>query len=142
MSHPSPGRRQRRVADLIQREMSGLLQRGLKDRRIAALTTVTDVKVSSDFRYATIRVSVLGDERAQRGTLIALTHAAGYIQHELGQTLQLRFTPQVRFELDDRIAEGDRILGLMAELRRERDDDTIQDDPHTTRSTTDAADGR
>ncbi len=121
MSRPTTARRQRRIADQIQQEISLLLLRGLKDRRIASMTTVTGVTVSSDFKYATARVSVLGSEAEQRSTLIALTNAAGHIQAHLGKVLRLRFTPQVRFQFDDRLAEGDRVLGLMAQLERERD---------------------
>lgn len=94
-----------------------MLLRHLKDQRIALLTTVTGAKVSSDLRYATVYVSVMGTAKEQQATLIALHHAAGHIQGELAKTLELRFTPMLRFVQDDRIAEGDRVLGLITELQ-------------------------
>ena len=126
MSRPPASRRQRRIADVIRQELSRLLLRDLKDSRIAPLTTVTDVHVSPDYKYATVRVSALATEREQRSTLIALEHAAGHLQSKLGKALQLRHTPRLRFELDDRIAEGDHVLGLLAQLQQRRDGDTLE----------------
>ena len=121
MARPPTARRQRRIADQIQQEVSLLLLRGLKDQRIAPMTTVTGVRVSPDYKFATVLVSVLGSEPQQRSTLIALKNAAGHIQGQLAKTLKLRHTPHLRFQFDDRIAEGDRVLGIMAQLHQERE---------------------
>lgn len=121
MARPPIHRRQRRVGELIQVELSRLLLRSIKDARVATMTSVTQVKMSKDLKYATVYISVMGDEAAQRSTLIALEHAAGFLQRELGQSLKLRHTPHLRFGLDDRIQEGDRVLALMNDLDRAED---------------------
>ncbi len=126
MSRPSVDRRRRRVGDLIRQEISRLLLRGLKDSRIDPMTSVTDVKVSSDLKYANVRISVMGGAKAERSTLIALQHAAGYIQAELAKVLALRFTPKLRFTADDRIREGDRVLGLMQQLHDGKVEGTLE----------------
>jgi len=116
MSRPPARRRQRRLAELLKVEVSNLLLRHLKDARIAAITSITNVAVSPDLKHAKVYVSVLGEPREQEATLIALRHAAGHIQHELGKRLELRFTPQLRFLFDERIQEGDHVLDLINRL--------------------------
>ena len=121
MARPPTARRQRRVGDLIRQEVSRLLARHLKDRRIADLTTVTDVLVSSDLKYAKVCISVLGNARQEQSTLIALQHASGHIQQELGKVLTLRSTPKLRFVVDDRIREGDHVLALLKTMQQDAD---------------------
>lgn len=104
--------RPQRVAQLIQEELGRLAVRGFKDPRIG-FVTFTGVKVSPDLRYATAFYSVMGDEVAKAETAKGLKAAAGFIRHELGQVLQTRYTPEIRFEFDEAIERGERIERLL-----------------------------
>jgi ribosome-binding factor A len=108
--------RPQRVAQLIQEELGRLSVRGFKDPRIG-FVTFTGVKVSPDLRYATAFYSVMGDDQAKAETAKGLKAAAGYIRRELGQVLQMRYTPEVRFEFDEAIERGDRIERLLREVK-------------------------
>ncbi len=123
-------KRQKRVADLVQRELSDIVKRRIKDPRLEGLT-ITGARVSPDFTYADIHFYRLGGdpadlEEAKQG----LESASGFIRRELGARLQIRHTPKLRFHLDESIDYGDHIESLLAQLREERqsqDDGTAPD---------------
>ena len=110
-----PTRRQQQVADAIQKEVSLLIQRELKDPRLG-FVTVTRAEVSPDLHYAKVFVSVLGSPEEQAASLQALASAAGFLRHELGRRLSMRYTPALQFRTDSSIAHGDRIARLLTEL--------------------------
>jgi ribosome-binding factor A len=103
------------VADLIQEEISSLFRKGMKDPRLG-FVTITEVEVTPDLRYAKIFVSVLGSEEEVKDSLKALASASGFLRHELGQRLRLRYIPELSFILDTSIERGDRILRLLKEV--------------------------
>ena len=111
---PRPYRRQR-LASLLVEFLSDLLRNEARDPRLG-FVSITRVDVSSDLRYATVRVSVLGDEEEQRETMAMLTHAAGWLRSECATRLPLRYAPELRFALDHSLAEGDRVLQLIREV--------------------------
>jgi ribosome-binding factor A len=106
------------VADLIREEVSSLLRKGMKDPRLG-FVTITDVEVTPDLHYAKIFVSVLGSEEEVKDSIKALTSASGFLRHELGQRLRLRYIPELSFKLDTSIERGDRILRLLREVEEE-----------------------
>ncbi|HMA38055.1 MAG TPA: 30S ribosome-binding factor RbfA [Chloroflexia bacterium] len=110
-----PSRRQQQVADLIQREISVLVQRELKDPRLG-FVTITSVEVSPDLRYARIFYSVMGTPEEQKGTQQALEHASGFLRHALAGRIEMRYVPEISFRNDPSIAQGDRIARLLAEI--------------------------
>ncbi|MBM4429646.1 MAG: 30S ribosome-binding factor RbfA [Chloroflexi bacterium] len=110
-----PSRRQERVSERIHQELSELLQRRLRDPRLAYVT-VTEVQVSPDLKLATIFVSALGDDEAGESALTGLQHASRYIRRELAQMLQMRAMPELRFLLDDSWERGARIDQLLEQL--------------------------
>ncbi len=111
-------RRQRQVAELLHQEISRLIEYHTQDPRLG-FVTVTDVEVTPDLREARIYVTVLGDAAAARRSLAGLTSAAGYFRHELGQSLSLRYTPKLFFELDTSLEQGLRIDNLLDSLKDE-----------------------
>ena len=111
---PSP-LRQKRVADRIQAEVAELLQRELRDPRLA-LVTVTRVNVDRELEYAHIFVSTLGDEKRQKEVLTALQSAQGFIRRELGRRVQLRRTPEIVFHWDPAPESAERIEQLLDQL--------------------------
>jgi ribosome-binding factor A len=113
-------RRILRINELIRDELAELLRRAIKDPGLDALISITEVKTSPDLRQARVYVSVLADEERQREVLKRLRHAAGFLRHELGPRLHLRYNPQLAFELDPSIARGARVLQILREISAER----------------------
>lgn len=113
-----PSNRINRINDEIQRELSAQL-RALKDPRVSqvGMVSITRVDTTNDLRYAKIYVSVL-DKAQEKDVLKGLKSASGFLRRELGQALQLRYTPELQFIADDSIQHGARILEL---LRREEE---------------------
>jgi len=93
-------RRQDRVGALIQRELSEIIQRSVKDPRVA-FCTVTQAEVSPDLKYVDVKVSVIGDEVQKDKTLAGLKSAAGFLRREIGNRLTLRYSPELRFTIDE-----------------------------------------
>jgi ribosome-binding factor A len=110
-----PSRRQRRVSDLIQKEISELLQRKVNDPRLS-FVTVTAVEVSADLRQAHIYVSTMGDQKVREEMLTGLKHATGFLRQELGSRLALRYIPNLNFHLDDSLERSQRIMQLLDQL--------------------------
>ena len=114
-----------RISEEVKREVSFIIQNELKDPRIAKMISVTAADVTRDLRYARVYVSVLGDENEKRDAIEGLRSAAVFIRREIGRRIQLRYTPEIIFELDDSIEHGVYINKLINETlqgdRRETD---------------------
>lgn len=95
-----------RVNTQMQRELSSILQSGIKDPRVAPWTSVVAVETAPDLKTSKAYISVLGDEKAQEDTIKGLQSAEGYIRRELARTLNMRNTPEIRFVLDQSIEYG------------------------------------
>lgn len=111
-------RRPQRLALQIQHEVSMILSRNLKDRRMG-FVTVTGVEMSPDLRHAKIFVSAMGTDLEKKKSLEALNHAAGWIRHELGQRIRMKFLPEVVFRTDTSLEYGERIDRLLDEIRED-----------------------
>ncbi|MFC1998481.1 30S ribosome-binding factor RbfA [Chloroflexota bacterium] len=109
-------RRTERVNDAIRVEISDIIRRRLKDPRIGALTSVTQVITSADLKHARVFISVMGSEDERGATLTSLKSAAGYIRKVLSERLTMRYTPDLIFERDDSIERGAHLLALMDQL--------------------------
>ncbi len=118
------GHRTDRVGALLQAALSELVLRGVKDPRIG-MVTFTGVKLSPDLKHATVYVSTLGDDAAHARMLAGLASARPYLQSQAGRRLGLRFTPELRFEVDPAIAAAERVEQLLREVETKRpaDDD-------------------
>lgn len=95
-----------RVNAEVQKELSNILRGGIKDPRVAPMTSVVAVEVAPDLKTCKAYISVLGDEKAQEDTIKGLQSAEGYIRRELARSLNMRNTPEVKFVLDQSIAYG------------------------------------
>jgi ribosome-binding factor A len=104
--------RSRRVGDQIQRTLSELLRREVRDPRLGPVT-ITDVRVSQDLSHAKVFYSVLGGARDPALTQEILVHAAGMLRGPLGRSLGLRHAPELHFEADTLIEEGARMSALI-----------------------------
>ena len=95
-----------RINGEVQRELSRIISREIKDPRIAPMTSVVDAVVTSDLKQCKAYISVLGDQKAKEDTLNGLRSAVGYIRRELAHSINLRNTPEITFILDDSIEYG------------------------------------
>ena len=110
-------RRSERTGKLIQREISGLLEREVNDPRLSKLISVTGVTLSPDLKHAKIFVSTLSSETNNKEEILAgFNNASGFLRKELASHLKLKYTPQLSFHYDDSIERGARLLKLMGEL--------------------------
>jgi ribosome-binding factor A len=116
-----PSRRPQRVALQIQHEVSLLISRHLKDRRIG-FVTVTGVQISHDLRHAKIYVSMMGSDSEKEESLATLNHATGWIRHELGQRIRMKYLPEIVFLTDTSQDYGERIDRLIDEIREHEDE--------------------
>lgn len=99
----------------IQRELSDLL-RSVKDPRVQdCLISITRVETTPDLRYAKVYVSFLQQDRAG-DAMKGLKSASGYLRRGLGQGLNLRYTPEIQWALDDSITYGAHMLELINSL--------------------------
>jgi ribosome-binding factor A len=113
-------RRPQRLALQIQHEISLMISRDMKDRRIG-FVTVTGVQMSPDLRHARIFVSLMGSEDEKRGSLKTLNHATGWIRHELGQRIRMKFLPEIVFLTDTSQDYGEHIDRLIDEIHDHQD---------------------
>ena len=92
-----------RINGEVQKELSRIISREIKDPRIHAMTSVTHVMVTPDLKECKAYISVLGNEKEQSDTLEGLKSASGYIRRELAGSINLRNTPEITFYLDQSI---------------------------------------
>ncbi|MFD1850340.1 30S ribosome-binding factor RbfA [Oceanobacillus bengalensis] len=109
--------RANRVAEQMKKELGEILTRKIKDPRVG-FVTVTDVEVTGDLQQATIYISVLGDDKQKKDTLLGLAKAKGFIRSEIGQRIRLRKTPELTFEFDEAFAYGNRIDSILRDLNK------------------------
>ena len=116
-----------RVNGEVQRELSRIISREIKDPRIAPMTSVVAVEVAPDLKSCKAYIGVLGDEQAQQDTLAGLKSAVGYIRRELARTINLRNTPEIRFVLDQSIEYGVNMSKLIDDVTSSLSEDDRDD---------------
>ena len=118
-------RRQRRVNELLQRELSTLIQFKTRDPRLS-MVTVTGVEVTADLKLAKVFVAAYGSDVEIKEILQGLARAKNYLRRELAQVVQLRHIPDLMFKYDTSIENAFRINSLL---------DQIKEDENLTTST-------
>jgi ribosome-binding factor A len=110
-----PTRRQRRVAELLHRELSLLLMHEVRDPRLEGVT-ITGVDITPDLMLARVYFALLGDEAQAKEALAGMDHAKGFLRTQLAGRVQLRFMPDLVFALDKSAAYGQRIDELLDQI--------------------------
>ena len=103
--------RPQKLGDQIQRELSDLLARELRDPRVG-MVTITSVDVSPDFSHAKVFFTLLEKEKLE-DTVHGLRRAAGFLRSQLARRIKLYTTPELRFEYDESVERGDRLSRLI-----------------------------
>ena len=115
--------RTRRVAEQMKKDLSQIINKQIKDPRVSSLTSITDVQLSRDLRYASIYVSIYGSDSEKEETLQTLVRASGFIRSEIGRLIRLRYTPEINFYLDNSIEYGAHIEKVLKSLKEEDNND-------------------
>ena len=106
-----------RIASEIMREVERIIREDVSDPRTQCMFSITHVDVTRDLRYAKVYVSIYEEEKREP-MMKALHSAAGFIRHNVGRQVQLRYTPELLFELDTTIEYGVHIASLLNEVRK------------------------
>lgn len=97
---------------MIREVVSSAILFELRDPRIRNVT-VLGADVSPDLRYATVRISVMGDEKIAALTMHGLDSARGFLQSKVGEFVKSRYTPELRFVLDDGVRKSAETAALL-----------------------------
>ena len=108
--------RPQRLGDLIQRELSDLIRLELRDPRVGMLT-ITSVDVSPDLSHAKVFFTML-EKDALGDTLHGLKRSAGFLRSQLARRIKIYTTPELRFEYDESVENGDRLSRLIDSTRK------------------------
>lgn len=107
-----------RINEEVTRELSRILHDEIKDPRIASMTSVISAEVAPDLKTCKVYISVLGDVKEQQNTIKGLMSASSYIRRQLAGRLNLRNTPELKFELNQSIEYGIHMSQLIDEVQK------------------------
>lgn len=108
----------KRLEGIIRKNVTDIIQFSVKDPSVG-FVTITDVRISNDHSYATVYCSFLGKEERAEAGLKALNRSKGYIRSELSQRLDIRRTPELRFEIDTAMENGRHIDEIIAKIHEQ-----------------------
>jgi ribosome-binding factor A len=112
-----PSLRIQRVRELLKRAIGEAIRQELPVNQ-AGLVTVNDVDVAGDLKSATVFISILGNADQQKRGFGMLAHQRPRIQDLVARSVVLKYTPKLRFVLDDSVVRGNRVLEIIAELEK------------------------
>ncbi|MFR4987342.1 MAG: 30S ribosome-binding factor RbfA [Lachnospirales bacterium] len=107
-----------RINDEIKRELSEIVRSELKDPRIGVMTSVLKVETTNDLKYCKVYISVLGNDDQKKEVIEGLKNASGFIRKQVAMRINLRNTPQFKFELDNSLEYSIRISKLIDEVNK------------------------
>lgn len=113
-----PSLRIQRVRELLKRAIGETIRREFPVSEVG-LVTVNDVDVAGDLQSATVYVSILGNADQQKSGFNLLNQHRKRIQGLLGRAVVLKYTPTLKFVLDDSVVRGNRVLQIIEELEKD-----------------------
>ncbi|SDJ69645.1 30S ribosome-binding factor RbfA [Alkalibacterium thalassium] len=117
-----PNYRVGRVSQEIQKEVTDILRKRVRDPRVDGVT-VTGVDVTGDLQQAMIFYSILSEDESEiKSTQEGLDKATGLVRKELGSRLTLYKTPELKFSRDESIAYGNKIDSLLNQIKKEHEE--------------------
>lgn len=123
--------RARRIAEQVQRTLSQLLLREVRDPRLKPMT-VTHVKVSPDLSHVWVNYTLLAGDSHDPLQREILDEAATYLRGPLGRSLRLRLAPELHFAPDDELERGNRLNQLITQAVRDDHRRSREAEPGTT----------
>lgn len=110
--------RLQRVRELLKREIGEVIRREFPADAGPGLITVNDVAVSADLHSAVVYVGILGNADQQKQGWALLQQNRKRIQGLVGRSVVLKYTPQLKFVMDESVEQGNKVLKIMEELER------------------------
>lgn len=107
-----------RINEELKKELSSILAFELKNPNITGMVSVTKVKITPDFKYAKVYVSLLNSKDVEK-TMQGLKESAGFIRSRIAKKVNLRITPELVFEIDDSLEQGMRIDSILKDLKKD-----------------------
>lgn len=104
-----------RIDEEFKKEISNIISYDLKEPKVTGLVSVTRVKVTPDLKYAKVWVSILNSKNTEE-TLEGLKKSAGFIRSELAKRINLRYTPELSFVVDDSLEYGAKIDSILKDI--------------------------
>lgn len=115
-----PPKRAARVSDVIKKELSLLIHQRARDPRLKDVT-ISRVELSDDLRHAKVYYTTYQGQQSASRIAGSLGKAAGFMRSHLAKTLNLRFTPELRFWYDEEFEQVQKLERLLDDIARERD---------------------
>ena len=113
----SNGNRLAKVNSELQRVISHVINFELKNTKVTGLVSVTRVRITPDFRYAKVYISIYGSK--VKDTLEGLKSSSGFIRSRIASEVNLRITPQLVFEYDDSELHGEKIDMILKKIKED-----------------------
>ena len=110
-----------RISEEVHKAIDRIIRDEVNDPRVGGTWSIVRCEVTRDLRYAKVRVSILEEDR-RKPMMEALNRAAGFIRRELGREVDLRYVPEVQFELDTNIEYAAKINRILKENQRNEPD--------------------
>lgn len=108
-----------RINEEVKKEISDIIRTEIKDPRLTAMISVVDVNVTKDLRYAKVYISIFANsEDEKNASFEALKSSCGFIRREVGHRINLRYAPEIIFELDNSIEHGMHIDSLLEKIKK------------------------
>ena len=111
--------RNERIRKTLMKEIADIIQREIRDPKIAGVVSIVDVEMSQDNSYAKVIYSVFSqDKDKQAQTVEALNSHKPQIRYELGKRIRLRHTPDLKFIASDTLEKGSEVANLINKISR------------------------
>jgi len=120
-----PSHRHLRVRELLKRAIGEVIRREFPVES-TGLVTVNDVEPAGDLRSATVFISILGSADQQKRGLELLMQNRARIQGLMAKSVVLKYTPTLRFAIDDSVTRGNRVMQIIEELEKNAPAEKIQ----------------
>ncbi len=124
---PKNEARLNRINEELKKELNQVLNYELKNSNVTGMLSVTRVKITPDFKYAKVYVSIYNSKNIKK-TMDGLKESAGFIRSRLAKTVNLRITPELVFEIDDSLEYGARIDSILKELNIQKETNEEEQD--------------
>lgn len=115
----APNFHKERLAGLLQREITQVISRELRDPRIPTIVTVTRVQLGTDLRNATVYISLMEKNENGEDIIAALNKAAPYIQHLVAGRITIKHFPRIYFKYDDALEHTQHIHKLLEDINND-----------------------
>ncbi len=108
-----------RVNEELKKTLSNVITFELQNSKVTGMVSVTKVRITPDFRYARVYVSLL-NSKSNTKTMEGLKESAGFIRAQIAKTMNLRVTPELSFEIDDSMEYGAKIDKILNDLNQKK----------------------